>query len=73
MSHLRCLAAQVGLLQGDGAVGRLVVAHPLIAMVALTGSAPTGKTIMRAAADSLKRVRSATAALLKRLRSQECR
>jgi 1-pyrroline dehydrogenase len=42
---------------GDGAgVGAAIVRHPDVAMVSLTGSVGTGKTIARAAADTLKRV-----------------
>jgi 1-pyrroline dehydrogenase len=42
---------------GDGpSVGEAIVAHPEIALVSLTGSVQTGKSIARAAADTLKRV-----------------
>ncbi|MFM7069130.1 MAG: aldehyde dehydrogenase family protein, partial [Actinomycetes bacterium] len=40
---------------GDPA-GTALTAHPLVDMVSLTGSVPTGKAIARAASDSLKRV-----------------
>ncbi|HZA82313.1 MAG TPA: aldehyde dehydrogenase family protein, partial [Actinomycetes bacterium] len=36
--------------------GVALVQHPAVAMVSLTGSVPTGQEVMRAAADSLKRV-----------------
>lgn len=41
--------------QGETA-GASLVAHPQVAMVSLTGEVTTGKTILRAAADTLKRV-----------------
>jgi len=41
--------------QGETA-GAALVSHPKIALVSLTGDVATGKTIARAAADSLKRV-----------------
>ena len=41
--------------QGETA-GAALVSHPDVAMVSLTGEVTTGKVIMRAAADSLKRV-----------------
>jgi acyl-CoA reductase-like NAD-dependent aldehyde dehydrogenase len=44
------------LAQGDGAVGAFLVSHPLVDMVAMTGSSATGKKILAAAAPSLKRV-----------------
>ena len=41
--------------QGETA-GASLVAHPKVAMISLTGEATTGKAIVRAAADTLKRV-----------------
>ena len=41
---------------GDRAVGEHLTTHADIAKVSLTGSVPTGKKVMRAAADSLKSV-----------------
>jgi 1-pyrroline dehydrogenase len=41
--------------QGETA-GAALVRHPAVAMVSLTGEVSTGKAVMRAAADSLKRV-----------------
>ena len=42
---------------GDGEhCGAALVAHPKVAIVSLTGEVTTGKAIMRAAADTLKRV-----------------
>ena len=41
--------------QGETA-GAALVTHPLVRLVSLTGSVPTGKAIARAAADSLARV-----------------
>jgi 1-pyrroline dehydrogenase len=65
MSTLRFaeLAAEIlppgvlNVITGDGAgVGVPIVRHPAISMVSLTGSVATGKSIARAAADTLKRV-----------------
>ncbi|NJO86052.1 MAG: aminobutyraldehyde dehydrogenase [Synechococcaceae cyanobacterium RM1_1_27] len=46
----------VNVLTGDNQTGQALVEHPDIRLVSLTGSTATGKTIMRTAADSLKRV-----------------
>lgn len=43
-------------LAGDGRLGALLTRHPAIAKVSLTGSVPTGKRIMAAAAETLKHV-----------------
>ncbi|MFC3109999.1 betaine-aldehyde dehydrogenase [Undibacterium arcticum] len=43
-------------LQGDARSGRMLVAHPEVAKVSLTGSVETGKAIMADAAKTLKRV-----------------
>ncbi|PXW99328.1 betaine aldehyde dehydrogenase [Sphaerotilus hippei] len=43
-------------LQGRGATGALLAQHPEVAKVSLTGSVPTGKRVMAAAAGTLKRV-----------------
>ncbi|TSA15497.1 MAG: betaine-aldehyde dehydrogenase, partial [Comamonadaceae bacterium] len=43
-------------LQGRGATGALLTAHPGVAKVSVTGSVPTGKKVMQAAAGTLKRV-----------------
>ncbi|WP_227321333.1 betaine-aldehyde dehydrogenase [Acidisoma silvae] len=43
-------------LPGDGRTGSLLVAHPAIAKISLTGSVPTGKKVMAAAAETLKHV-----------------
>jgi betaine-aldehyde dehydrogenase len=42
--------------QGDGEVGRLLVEHPDIAKVSLTGEVGTGKRVMAGAAATLKQV-----------------
>ena len=42
--------------QGDGAVGAALTAHPAIAKVSLTGSVPTGRRVYAAAAAGLKPV-----------------
>lgn len=44
------------LVQGDGAVGERLVSHPAVSMVAMTGSSATGRRIMNACSDTLKRV-----------------
>ncbi len=41
---------------GDRVTGRAMVAHPVPAMVSITGSVRAGKEVARAAADGLKRV-----------------
>jgi betaine-aldehyde dehydrogenase len=43
-------------LQGRRSTGALLAAHPEVAKVSLTGSVPTGKKVMEAAAGTLKRV-----------------
>ncbi|GAB0119718.1 betaine-aldehyde dehydrogenase [Acidisoma sp. 7E03] len=43
-------------LAGDGRTGALLSTHPAIAKISLTGSVPTGKKIMAAAAETLKQV-----------------
>jgi succinate-semialdehyde dehydrogenase/glutarate-semialdehyde dehydrogenase len=43
-------------LPGNGAVGRALAAHPGVRLVAATASTETGKSIMRAASDGLKRL-----------------
>lgn len=43
-------------LQGRGATGALLAAHPDVAKVSVTGSVPTGKKVMQTAAGTLKRV-----------------
>jgi betaine-aldehyde dehydrogenase len=43
-------------LPGGREVGAVLTSHPGIAMVALIGSVPTGKAVMRAASDTLKPV-----------------
>lgn len=42
--------------QGRGAVGAMLAAHPDVAKVSVTGSVPTGKRVMETAAGTLKRV-----------------
>ena len=41
---------------GDGATGGALCAHPLVAGISFTGSAPTGKRVLQAAADTFKKV-----------------
>ncbi|WP_035065105.1 aminobutyraldehyde dehydrogenase [Nitratidesulfovibrio termitidis] len=55
------LTAQAGIPDGvvnviTGNVGELLVRHPDIRMVSLTGATETGRSVMRTAADTLKRV-----------------
>jgi len=49
-------AAVVNVLGGSDEVGAWMTAHPAVRKISFTGSVPTGKKIMRAAADDLKRV-----------------
>ena len=46
----------VNILPGSNETGQALVEHPKVRMVSLTGSTNTGRSIMRTAADSLKRV-----------------
>ncbi|TGL50119.1 gamma-aminobutyraldehyde dehydrogenase [Leptospira meyeri] len=46
----------INIVTGGNATGQAIVDHPLVRMVSLTGSTGTGKTIMKSASDSLKRV-----------------
>lgn len=46
----------VSVLTGGAELGSALVAHPDVAMVGLVGSVPTGRAVMRAAADRLKPV-----------------
>jgi betaine-aldehyde dehydrogenase len=43
-------------LPGNGETGSLLARHPAIAKISLTGSVPTGKRVMAAAAETLKQV-----------------
>jgi betaine-aldehyde dehydrogenase len=43
-------------LPGDGRTGALLTTHPAIAKISITGSVPTGKKVMAAAAETLKQV-----------------
>jgi acyl-CoA reductase-like NAD-dependent aldehyde dehydrogenase len=49
-------AGVLNVLGGGDEVGAQLSAHPGVRRISLTGSIPTGKAIMRAAADDLKRV-----------------
>jgi betaine-aldehyde dehydrogenase len=46
----------INVVTGGNATGQALVEHPDVRMISLTGSTNTGKTIMRTAADTLKRV-----------------
>ncbi|WP_027531712.1 aldehyde dehydrogenase family protein [Bradyrhizobium sp. WSM3983] len=46
----------LNMIPGDRHLGAALTAHRDVALVAVTGSVPTGKAVMRSAADSLKRV-----------------
>ena len=46
----------LNVLPGERAFSAALVDHPAVSMIALIGSVPTGKAVMRAAADGLKRV-----------------
>ena len=49
-------AGVVNILGGSDEVGAWMTTHPAVRKISFTGSVPTGKKIMRAAADDLKRV-----------------
>lgn len=49
-------AGLFNVVQGKGAVGGALATHPGIAKISLTGSVPTGKRVMAAAAGTLKHV-----------------
>ena len=49
-------AGVFNVVHGDGRTGDALVRHPRVAKVSLTGSVPTGKAIMAAAAETLKAV-----------------
>src|SRR5207244_2492670 len=46
----------VNIITGAGPTGAATVAHPGVDKIAFTGSAEVGKTIMRSAADTLKKI-----------------
>jgi betaine-aldehyde dehydrogenase len=46
----------VNLVNGDGKVGALLAAHPLIDKISFTGSTVVGRTVMQTAAQDMKRV-----------------
>lgn len=47
-------AGVFNVVQGKGEVGRQLAEHPGVAKISLTGSVPTGKAVMKAAAGTLK-------------------
>jgi betaine-aldehyde dehydrogenase len=49
-------AGVLNIVTGGDEVGAAIVAHPDVRLISLTGASETGKVIMRAAADSLKRI-----------------
>lgn len=46
----------INVLTGDGETGKAIVVHPDVDKIAFTGSVTVGKSIMKAASDTLKRV-----------------
>jgi len=46
----------VNIVSGAGGTGAAIVAHPAVDKIAFTGSVEVGKTIMRSAADTLKKI-----------------
>src|SRR5512146_3561907 len=46
----------VNVVTGHGPTGAAIVAHPDVDKIAFTGSAEVGKTIMRGAAETLKKI-----------------
>ena len=62
-AHLMSLLAEAGLpsgavnlVLGDGEVGAALVAHPDVDLVSFTGGTATGRAVLRAAAETVKRV-----------------
>ena len=49
-------AGVVNVVTDDGSIGRILTSHPDVAKVSFTGSTATGKSVMKSAADTLKRV-----------------
>lgn len=49
-------AGVLNVVTGGDDVGKALVAHPDVRLISLTGASETGKAVMRAAADTLKRV-----------------
>lgn len=49
-------AGVLNVITGEGEIGAAMTAHEDIQKIVFTGSTPTGKTIMKSAADSLKRL-----------------
>jgi len=49
-------AGVLNIVTGEGGLGRLITSHPGIQKIVFTGSTPTGKGIMKSAADTLKKV-----------------
>lgn len=49
-------AGVINMVPGGRKVGAALVAHPMVAKIALTGSVITGREVMRSGADTLKRV-----------------
>lgn len=46
----------VNVVPGEAEVGRTLVSHPMVSLVALTGSVETGKQVMKSAAETLTKV-----------------
>ena len=46
----------ISVLPGGSACGRALVEHPLVAKIGLIGSVPTGKAVLKSAADTMKKV-----------------
>jgi len=49
-------AGVLNVITGDGSTGAAIVAHPAIPRIAFTGSVPSGKAVLRAAAENVKAV-----------------
>ena len=49
-------AGVLNIVTGEGGVGRVITGHPGIRKIVFTGSTPTGKGIMKGAADTLKKL-----------------
>ena len=49
-------AGRIQVVPGGKEAGAALASHPGVAMIALIGSAPTGRAVMKAASDTLKAV-----------------
>ena len=55
-SNFKDMRLPIDIAQGDGEVGRMIVQHPSINSISMTGSSYTGKQIMKQSGEDLKRL-----------------